>query len=175
METIFATHLDRTPTPERRNADNHRQPPTSTHGCDCNPEHPPLPPFSLLHTPLIWLFGCCQWLRAAARSHPQPAWRGTGTHSAAPAWTTALTRCFYLAGFQDVDLLLVHGVPVLLQKPLALVFHLPGHKGEKLRGSSPNTQGRGAPTTPLPSGAHPKNLRGERNNWNLKVTFYQKK
>lgn len=131
-----------------------------THGCASNPQHSPLPTLPLLHTPLIWLLGCCQWLEAAAHSHPQPAWHGTGMHSSAPAWTTALSGCFYLAGFQDVDLLLIHSVPVLLQKPLALILHLPGHKGKRIRGSNPNMQGQGAPTTPLMSGAHSKHLRG---------------
>lgn len=127
-----------------------RQPPTSVHGCDCNLEHPPLPAFSC-STP-HW-FGSLAAVSGWRHLHIHTL----SLHSSAPAWKS---HCFYLAGFQDVDLLLVYCVPVLLQKPLTLVLHLPGHKEKKLRGPSPNTQGQGAPTTPLLLGAHPKNWVG---------------
>lgn len=48
----------------------------------------------------------------------------------APTRTTTPTCAFYLAGFQDVDLFLIHSVPVLLQKSLTLVFHLAEDKGK---------------------------------------------
>lgn len=56
---------------------------------------------------------------------------GKAAAPTASAETAAPTGCTYLAGFQDVDLLLVHRVPVFLQKSLALVLHLARDKGEK--------------------------------------------
>lgn len=110
---------------------------------------PPLPPYSLLYTPSHFPFlppttfartTCCG--TAQECKHEAHALESGGADHLP-------TRCFYLAGFQDVDLLLVHGVPVLLQKSLALVFHL-GGKGRSPEGEVQQQRDKVlCPTTPL--------------------------
>lgn len=116
-------------------AEESRGPRTSSRGYKYSPSIPFFPP------PLVCFFCCWSFSCPQALSHTQHAAAqqmnanpklslGKAAVPTASAETAAPMGCTYLAGFQDVDLFLVHRVPVFLQKSLALVLHLARDKGK---------------------------------------------
>lgn len=154
-------HLNGTPTPGWRRAEDHAHPHL---GANIAPSSlvPPLPPLFPPSTPHLFAFFAAVHVGASnhfcirdqEHKHEAHTLESSGADYLPP-------RCFYLAGFQDVDLFLIHGVPVLLQKSLTLVLHLAGGKGRNPKGKvQPHRDKVLRPTAPLTVGTHLKNLRG---------------